>query len=133
MRIVTYTKSCQVGDIIQCLASPDPADASTLLEGQMTTLKRTADNCLAHAVAIDEKFEHWLMYTMELHAACIGTQSSDEEKLRATSISLLVEQSRFDAQKDTVEVAKETSKTLEKQLNVASEAFKKASDNFPSG
>ena len=128
-----YTKPCQVGDIIQCIASPNAADASTLLSGQMTTLKQTADNCLTHAVAIDKKFEHWLMYTMELHAACIGTQSSDEEKLRATSISLVVEQSRFDSQNIQVADAKAASEKLGRQVDVASEAFKKASDNFPSG
>ena len=127
------TKPHQVVDIIGCLASPDPADPATLLEGQMTTLKKTADNCLAHAVAIDAKFDHWLMYTMELHAVCIGTQSSDEEKLRATSISLIVEQSRFDSQKNNVKDVKAASEKMGKQLDVASEAFKKASDNFPSG
>lgn len=98
----------------------------------MKMLKSIADGCLSRAIAVDNKFEQWLMYTTELYAACIGTQSSDEEKLRATSISLIVEQSRFDLQKNSVADAKATSKQLQEKVKVASEAFNKASDNFPS-
>lgn len=99
----------------------------------MDTLKIIADNCLTRAVAMDQKFENWLMYTMELYSVCVGTRSSDEEKLKATALSLVVEQTRFDSQTDTVKQAKATSEKLGEQLSVASKAFKKASDNFPSG
>ena len=104
-----------------------------LLRGQMTKLKKIADNCLTFAVTIERKFEDWLMYTMELYLACIGTHSSEEEKFNATSISLIVEQSRFDSQNDTVAEAKAASEKLGKQMDVVSELFKKASDKFPSG
>lgn len=73
------------------------------------------------------------MFTCELHAACVGTESSTAEQLRATEIGLAVEQSRFDTQKNTVAEAKAASERLGKTLDTTTEAFKKASDEFPSG
>jgi low affinity Fe/Cu permease len=99
----------------------------------MDQLKKTADDCLENAVKMDKRFDDWLLYTCELHAACVGIESTDEEKLQATAISLAVENTRFDQQKIAVADAKEASEKLKKQLDVASEAFKKASDKFPSG
>lgn len=67
------------------------------------------------------------MYTMELYAACIGTQSSDEEKLKAALLGLIVEQSRFDGQPAQADGAR-----LGKQVNVVLEAFKDAATLYPS-
>lgn len=122
----SVTESCQIADIVGHITSPGPEDATLFLEGQTNTLKTIADSCLRHAQMIDKKFEKWLMYTIELHAACVGTKSLNEEESRASSINLVVEQTRFDIQKSNVADAKAASEKLGKQLDVAS-------DDFPTG
>ncbi|KAK3938884.1 hypothetical protein QBC46DRAFT_343143 [Diplogelasinospora grovesii] len=55
------------------------------------------------------------------------------DSLLSNEICLAAEHTRLDYQKGTVEEAKKASETLGKQVGLAAEAFKKASDEFPSG
>ena len=99
----------------------------------MQTLKKTADNCRERADETDKNFGEWLLYATELYAACVGAQSSDEDKIKAIAISLVVEQSRLDSQNDTSAEAKAASDNLGKKLDVTLDVFKKVRDNFPPG
>jgi hypothetical protein len=82
---------------------------------------------------MDKKFEEWLWFAADLHSNCVQEQSSNEERRLATEVNMSVAQRQFDSQKNTVDEAKKISQKLGKQLDVASEAYKKASDSFPSG
>jgi hypothetical protein len=104
-----------------------------MLKPMMDNLKTVSDDCYDKVTEIEKHFDDWLDFARELHAACAGTDSSAQEKLRATEIDLAVQHARFDSQKTTVDEAKLASDKFGKQLDVASEAFKKVSDGFPSG
>ncbi|KAH1458431.1 hypothetical protein KXX13_008799 [Aspergillus fumigatus] len=122
-----------VAEIIQIIGSPDPADVQKMLVPQLRSVKKAADECHTRAVQMDKKFEEWLWFAADLHSNCVQEQSSNEERLLATKVNMSVAQRQFDSEKNTVEEAKKISEKLGKQLDVTSEAYKKASDSFPSG
>ena len=99
----------------------------------MSQLKSSADECLGKAMKLDKRFEDCMLCTCEVYAACVGTESSEMENFQAIAISLAVENLIFDQQKNTIADARAASDKLGKQMDGVSEAFKKASDNFPSG
>ncbi|KAH1562623.1 hypothetical protein KXX17_004495 [Aspergillus fumigatus] len=123
----------KVAEIIQIIGSPDPADVQKMLVPQLRSVKKAADECHTRAVQMDKKFEEWLWFAADLHSNCVQEQSSNEERLLATKVNMSVAQRQFDSEKNTVEEAKKISEKLGKQLDVTSEAYKKASDSFPSG
>ncbi|KAH2534612.1 hypothetical protein KXW97_007790 [Aspergillus fumigatus] len=123
----------KVAEIIQIIGSPDPADVQKMLVPQLRSVKKAADECHTRALQMDKKFEEWLWFAADLHSNCVQEQSSNEERLLATKVNMSVAQRQFDSQKNTVEEAKKISEKLGKQLDVTSEAYKKASDSFPSG
>lgn len=116
---------------MQSLGSPQ--DAKILLRRQLESLRAAATDCYESAKTIDEKFDVWLWQACELHLACVATQSSTEDKLAINEIDLAVTKTSIDYQKETVESAKKATQNLEKSLNAATEAYKKASDEFPTG
>ncbi|GIK00972.1 hypothetical protein Aspvir_005002 [Aspergillus viridinutans] len=123
----------KIATIIQIIGSPDPADVQKMLVPQLRSVQKAAEECHARALQMDKKFEEWLWHAADLHSNCVQEESSNEERRLATEVNMSVAQRQFDSQKNTVEEAKKISEKLGKQLDVASEAYKKASDNFPSG
>lgn len=111
----------------------NPEDAKRSLKYDMETLRKWAQDCLGKARDIDDAFEDWLKCITELHQACVDTESTDQEKLNSTKINMAVAQTLYDNDKDTTEAAKKTADEMKKNLETANDAYKKASDNFPSG
>jgi hypothetical protein len=107
--------------------------AKKLLRPQLDSLNNGAQKCFQVAVAMDKKFEEWLFYVCEMHAACVQQEVTTRDTLLSNEICLAAEATRLDYQKGTVDEAKKVSETLGKQVGMASEAFKKASDEFPTG
>lgn len=108
-------------------------DAKILLRRQLQSLRASATDCYDSAKKIDEKFDAWLWQACELHLACVATQSSTEDRLAINEIDQAVTKTSIDYQKETVEGAKKATQNLEMSLNTATEAYKKASDEFPTG
>ena len=99
----------------------------------MNSLKEGAYQGLKAAQEIDGKFDAWLMYICEIHAACVQKSSTAQEQLNCAAINLAAESTKLEYSNAAVADAKETTTKLEKQLDTASEAYKMASDKFPSG
>lgn len=99
----------------------------------MNSLKVAAQECYDSAVAMDQKFEQWLMYVCEMHAACVQRSSTAQETLNTTTINLAAENSKVDYQTSSLSEAKIATELVENQMETASNAYKKASDTFPSG
>ena len=111
----------------------DPPTAKKLLRPQMKSLKEGARQCLEAAQKIDAKFDAWLMYVCEMHAACVQQSSTAQEQLNCTAINLAAENTKLEYNNAALTDAKKATTKLEKQLDTASEAYKMASDKFPSG
>ncbi|WAO91180.1 Hypothetical protein NCS54_00863700 [Fusarium falciforme] len=118
-------------DILQVLWSPE--DARRMLRVQLETLCRSSLECFEAAKAIDEKLEEWLYHACELHLACVATQASNQDHLSVNEIELAVTKASIDYRKQTADEAKAVTRNLEQSLDAATEAYKKASDDFPTG
>ena len=118
-------------DDVQLLG--DSFSAKALLRPQFSTIKSNASECFEAAVEIDRRFDGWLLYACELHAACVEQTNTTRESLLSNKVCLAAEQTRLDYQRATVETAENTSKGFGKQVELAEQAFKKASDEFPTG
>lgn len=82
---------------------------------------------------MDKKFEDWLLYVCEMHAACVQQEHTTKEAILSNEICVAAQQTRLDNQAKTVDKAQEAFDLMGKQVETASEAFKKASDEFPTG
>lgn len=111
----------------------DPPSARKLLKIQLGTLQNGTSQCLDAATKIDKKFETWLLYVCEMHAACVQQQATNDEKILSNNICRAAEQALLGEAQDAVKAAKETNDRLGKQVDLAGDAFKAASDNFPTG
>ncbi|KAF9552933.1 hypothetical protein CPC08DRAFT_673678, partial [Agrocybe pediades] len=121
----------KINDILGCLGNP--ISASKLLKPQLMTVKKSATQCLESAKAIEEKFDYWLAYVCEMHSACVQEEQTTADLLLTNAAALATEESRRDQQASVAAEAKAAQELLGKQVNTASEAFKKASDEYPTG
>ncbi|KAF8174179.1 hypothetical protein K438DRAFT_2023232 [Mycena galopus ATCC 62051] len=121
----------KINDIIQCLG--DPASAKRTLKPQLNAVGDATQQCLESAIAMDEKFDKWLKYVSEMHAACVEEENGTEMQLLQNINSLAVTEEQLKRQQSTAEATQATQDLMQKQVELASEAFKKASDSFPSG
>ena len=96
-------------------------------------MKSGATQCYDVAVKLDKRFEDWLLYTCEIHAACVQQENTTRDSLASNSICIAAEQTRLDYGKTAVEEAEKASKLLGSQVQLAGDAFKKASHEFPTG
>ena len=99
----------------------------------MMEIKDAAHDCLSTAQEIEAEFKKWLEYSSTLHAACVDENASTEDILDKNEADKLSEEGRRDAQKITVDETKKAQEKMGSALDEASKAFKKASDEFPSG
>ncbi|KAL7910526.1 hypothetical protein GGI35DRAFT_370736 [Trichoderma velutinum] len=123
--------SKRIANVVNILM--DEQAARTQLAPQLNMIKVAADDCYNKAKEIDETFERWLLHCMELHAACIQTQSTNEERLSTTEMHMAVTQTLFDSQKSTVDETTKITQDFAKQVEAATETFKRASKAYPTG
>lgn len=118
-------------DIIEVLG--DPSSARKLLRPQYDMLRQSTNDCFERAKELDLKFTNWLLYVCELYAACVKLAGGDRDALLSNQLSFVAEQSRIDYDKSSIDEAKKIKELLAKQIDNASNSFRKAADGFPSG
>ncbi|KAK1777277.1 hypothetical protein QBC45DRAFT_417155 [Copromyces sp. CBS 386.78] len=121
----------KINDILATIGEPE--SAKKMLRPQLNTLKQGSTTCLEEAQKMDKEFEAWLLYVCEMHAACVQQENTTREAILSNEICVAAEQTRLDYQKSTVEEAQKAFNLMGKQVETASEAFKLASDKFPTG
>jgi hypothetical protein len=70
------------------ISRPDAETAKTQLKPQLNTIHLAAESCYKKAMEIDTEFDTWLKHAMELHAACVETESSAEERMYTTRLNM---------------------------------------------
>jgi hypothetical protein len=111
----------------------DPQGAKDNLIDYMEELRNTAELCAKESVSIDDKFDKYLEFIKELSQACEQQQGLTTSKIKDTARDLEAENVRLTGQERATQAAEGLAKRMEQELTVASEAYKKASDEFPSG
>lgn len=136
---VTFATQCfdspksfrKINSIIAALG--DPTDAKSSLKNLLDNLQDGATSCHASATEMDSKFDDWLSYVSEMHSAAVETEQSTNDELIQNVTNKLVAESQLTNQKTSVKKAQAAEDLLAKQVKTASDAYKKASDDFPSG
>ncbi|APA07394.1 hypothetical protein SS1G_13030 [Sclerotinia sclerotiorum 1980 UF-70] len=119
-------------DVVNDL-SGTPQDAKDGLDIHMDILKKGALECKEKAVNIDTAFGDWLKYVNELHQVSEETMGDNDSKKAANDINLKVQDILLDKTSIAEQTSKKAVESLGENLKVTREAFKKASDNYPSG
>ncbi|KAK7698786.1 hypothetical protein SLS64_012268 [Diaporthe eres] len=121
------------GKITGPQTGPGGLDMQDSLADQMKLLKKAADDCLSAAKNIDDDFSRWLDLVSELHRAAIERQGSAEEQSRQAKLDIAATSVRVDIATDQQKAASEAVALLKDTMQTTQDAFKKASDSYPSG
>ena len=99
----------------------------------MNQLQTSASQCYDVSKGIDESFANWLAFTSELFEACQNESAVvvDEQQKNITDKAVAAQKAK-DTEK-IVQSTKDAMKELGKTMDTARAAFKKASDNQPTG
>jgi len=62
----------------------------------MSQLKVMADDCHDKVSAIDSKFDEWLRYTGDLHAACVDTDTTGADQIHETAIDKILKETQLE-------------------------------------
>lgn len=74
---------------------------------------------------MDGKFKEWINHASELHQACVTAEPTSEDQQVLKDIESAVSGASIDYQQSI------STNQLERSLEAATEAFKKASDGLP--
>ncbi|KAK5654684.1 hypothetical protein OQA88_7008 [Cercophora sp. LCS_1] len=124
------TIDATVIQIVATLADPQGRKENLLVD--VGTVRINANECSKIAIEIDSAFDLFLEFVRELSQACDNQKNTTGEELDATDRDLKAEKAKRDAQERAVKSAEAMAKRMEEELGVASEAYKKASDEYPS-
>lgn len=91
----------------------------------METWNHASSDCLNSSKEIDGKFGDWINHASELHQACVTAEPTSEDQQVLKDIELAVAGVSIDYQQNI------STGQLEKCLEAATEAFKRASDGSP--
>ncbi|KAI2628393.1 hypothetical protein GGS21DRAFT_241554 [Xylaria nigripes] len=118
-------------DIIEILG--DQEATATTLRPTIQILARVAKDCEAKAKEIDQAFVHWLDMVCEIHMCVAQTSTSVSAKRYDNETQLAAAKTKLAGATEAKKNAAETVECLKKSLDTATKAYKKASDDFPSG
>ncbi|KAF4342143.1 hypothetical protein FBEOM_3876 [Fusarium beomiforme] len=110
-------------NILEALMDPQ---AARYMRSELQTWDRASLECYESARTTDSKFGDWLNHASELHRACVTLESTAADQEVLKDIELAVANASLDANKQISTIQ------MEKSLEAATEAFKKASEEFSS-
>ena len=121
----------QGNDIIRALG--DVYSSNSTLRQLMGFLQTGARDCAKTAKDIDDLFTNWLNYVSELHQVSVQQETTVEAPRLANESQLAARKAQLDLTEEARKGAAVAVETLKGNLSTAQEAYKKASDNFPTG
>ncbi|KAF5567941.1 hypothetical protein FNAPI_517 [Fusarium napiforme] len=110
-------------NILEALS--DPEAPGHLLIQEMEAWNYTSRDCLDSSKEMDGKFKEWINHASELHQACVTAEPTSEDQQALKDIESAVAGASVDYQQNI------STNQLERSLEAATEAFKRASDGFP--
>ncbi|KAF5551215.1 hypothetical protein FMEXI_3331 [Fusarium mexicanum] len=110
-------------NILEALS--DPEGARRLLGREMEAWNHASRECLDSSKQMDGKFQEWINHASELHKACVTAEPTSADQQVMKEIESAVVGASMDYQQSI------STDQLQKSLEAATEAFKRASDGFP--
>ncbi|KAL7952121.1 hypothetical protein V8C42DRAFT_350355 [Trichoderma barbatum] len=119
-----------VKDIITALGDRDAAKDLTF---HMQSLKKGANRCRQSITEVEDSFNLWQAYVLELHQASVQEETNTENMILHNEIELEAKKSRLSGATEARDMAKGAVERMGKALDTAEDAFKDAADKFPTG
>ncbi|EXK82132.1 hypothetical protein FOQG_13517 [Fusarium oxysporum f. sp. raphani 54005] len=123
INMVSETVYGRFENVLETLS--DPEGARRLVGREMESWNYASLDCLNSSKEIDGKLRDWINHACELHRACVAAEPTSEDQQVLKDIELAVAGASIDYQQQI------STNQLEKSLEAANEAFKRASDGFP--
>ena len=120
-----------MNDVVKSLQGGE--GAAQFLKITLANLKKMSKECSNKAGEVDKDFTVWLLYIQELHTATVAGETNVDVKRAANETQLLATQAQQTANQKTVDAAQKAMEMLGETMVTAREAYKKASDESPSG
>lgn len=111
----------------------DPEAAKSGLEISIKQLKEIANESEEKARDIEKDFQGWLEMVCELHACVVQTSTNTSEKRIANQVHLAAARTRLASSEEAKRISQKSVENLQNTLKTATDAYKKAADEFPSG
>ena len=121
----------QTNQIILALGDLDSSNST--LKQLMGFFQSGARDCAKTAKDIDDLFTNWLNYVSELHQVSVQQETTVEAQRLANESQLAAKKAQLDLTEEARKGAADAVETLKGNLATAQEAYKKASDEYPSG
>lgn len=99
----------------------------------MKSLKKGAKTCQQSITEVEESFDLWQAYVLELHQASVQEETNTQNMILHNEIELEAKKGRLSGAKEAREMAEKAVGRMGKALDTAEDAFKNAADNFPTG
>ncbi|EGR44554.1 uncharacterized protein TRIREDRAFT_112146 [Trichoderma reesei QM6a] len=119
-----------IKDIISTLGD---RNAAKDLKFHMQSLRKGATRCQESITEVEESFNLWQAYVLELHQASVQEETNTENMILHNEIELEAKKSRLSGVTEARDMAKAAVERMGKALDTAEDAFKDAADKFPSG
>lgn len=110
----------------------DPETAMIDIKPQLQAVTRATATCAERATTISRKFQDWLDYACEMHAACVDQERTEQDAVISNEIRMAAESHKLESQRDAVGSARGAADLLAKQVSMTSDAFKIAAAKCPS-
>ncbi|KAF7622419.1 hypothetical protein F9C07_2286161 [Aspergillus flavus] len=107
--------------------------SGTVVKIELNVLKDTATQCVANAKAMDDQFQYWLNYIMELHEACQDEESRGAELFQRILSDEKAKKTYEEMQQKSLKEHEGRVKKAEEALKEEREKYKNLMDNFPTG
>ncbi|KAB5549660.1 hypothetical protein GE09DRAFT_1060097 [Coniochaeta sp. 2T2.1] len=120
-----------VNNIVAILG--DPESARTGLAPAVQVLSDVSKACETNAVKMQDTVQHWLDMVCEVHVCVVQTSQSTAEKETANQVAFAAARVRLGGAEEGKKLASSTVEQLKDSLKTATDSYKKAADNFPSG
>lgn len=99
----------------------------------MKSLKKGAKTCQQSIAEVENSFDLWQAFVMELHQASVQEETNTQNMILHNEIELEAKKGRLSGAEEAKKMAKEAVGRMSKALDTAEDAFKNAADNFPTG
>lgn len=133
IRLLSANVPSNLNVAVTILLNGTVEDIEDSLPIPMNAIKDTADECLALATCVEQKFVDVMSLTAELLEACVNAKGSYEQEAKETRIALEVAEANKKVAEEQKKMSEEAYRHLEKSVDNAEKACKDALNSMPSG
>lgn len=133
IRLLSSNVPNHLKEAVTILLKGENFELEDMLPIPLHAIQETADDCLALAISVENKFIAVMSLTAELLEACVNTKGSYEQKYKEVEIALEVAAENKRTAEEQKELSKKAYSEMERSVKEAERAYKESMESMPSG